>query len=158
MWLIALTSTIALSCHDALHDLERQRFLGAWELVAASFDGEAMNEAVLAPFSSNVGTEIRFNEKTYCVEDDAWRLHSIDHLQWNLHPWEATCIYLFWFEGIYEFRGNDELWICVKYHGQGVEGEEARRWRRPTEFTACKGEDQALLVLKRRQLPAAEAP
>jgi hypothetical protein len=158
MWLIALTSTIALSCHDALHDLERRRFIGSWELVAASFDGEVMNEAVLAPFSSNAGTEIHFNERTYWVDDDDWRLRKIAHLQWSLHPREPNGIYLFWFEGIYEFRENDELRICVKYHGQGVEGLEAKRWRRPTEFTARKGEDQSLFVLKRRNLSGNDAP
>jgi hypothetical protein len=57
-------------------------------------------------------------------------------------------ISVMWCVGIYEFE-KDRLKICVKYHGQGVEGEAARRWRPPRDFVVRKGQDHILFIFKR---------
>ena len=143
-------TTMACCSGDALHQIERQRFVGNWELVAASRDGEVLHDSDLAPFSAELGTSIRFKDGAYQVLDDQWRLGLLKELNWEIVRWEPGSIWVFWFQGIYEFKGNDDLWICVKYHGQGVEGEEARRWRPPADFAVHKGADHVLFVLKRR--------
>ena len=53
-----------------------------------------------------------------------------------------------WSEGIYELNG-DSMRFCTKYHGQGVEGEAARRWKAPVDFTVRAGQGHDLWSFER---------
>lgn len=154
MWLGALMSTIAVCCHAAVHDLDKQRIVGEWEVIEASVDGEPLHSTLLAPLSDEAGVRVRFREKEFAVLADDWPAKENNAFPWSLHPIEISCIFIVWHEGIYEFRGDDELWICAKYHGQGVEGEYAKRWRRPEDFVVRDGQQHVIIGLKRKESPA----
>ncbi len=145
MWLLSFAVTIACCCNEARYQFEMQRFRGTWEVVAASVDGEPV------PFSK-VGTKFRVADGTFRVLDPGERLAGtgLDEFQWVIDRWQPSRILVFWFEGIYKFNDNDELQFCVKYNGQGVEGEYAKQWRPPTDFVARKGQEHLFVVLKRR--------
>jgi hypothetical protein len=151
MWQIVFMTTLAAYSGNAVHEFERQRFIGTWEMTAASCDGETLHEYENAPFSAELGSKVCFSTGTYRVLDDQWRLDSLTDFGWDIPRCEPASIRVFWFQGIYEFKSNDELWICVSYHGQGVEGEEARRWRPPADFAVRKDHGHLLFVLKRRR-------
>lgn len=51
--------------------------------------------------------------------------------------------------GIYRFNGQDEIELAVTYLGQGVEGEEAKRWRPPHDFAKRSDQRHLHAVLKR---------
>lgn len=53
-----------------------------------------------------------------------------------------------WSEGIYELNG-DNMRFCTKYHGQGVEGESARQWKAPVDFTVKSGQQHVLWSFER---------
>lgn len=150
MWLGALMSTIAVCCQAAVHDLERQRFLGDWEVIEATDDGKPFYSALLAPAGVGTGVGVRFRQHDFTILADDWPAKENSTFPWSLHPWDRPCVFIFWYEGIYEFRGTDELWICAEYHGQGVEGEAAKRWRRPEDFVVREGQRHVIIGLKRK--------
>ena len=113
MWLIAFMTTLGVCSGDAMHELERQRFVGTWEMAAASCDGETMHDYDAAPFSAELGSRICFADGAYRVLDDQWRLDSLKELGWDIPRWEPNSIWVFWFQGIYEFKSNDELWLSL---------------------------------------------
>lgn len=53
-----------------------------------------------------------------------------------------------WCEGIYEVT-QDRIRFCIKYHGQGVEGEAARRWKAPVDFVVRVGQDHEIWTFER---------
>lgn len=145
MWLLSFAVVISCCCNEARYQIELKRFSGTWEVDTATIDGEPV------PFAK-VGTKFHVENGTFQVLDPGERLAGtgLDKFQWLIGRGQPSRVQVFWFEGIYKFNGSDELRFCVKYHGQGVEGEDAKQWRSPQDFVARKGEDHLLVVLKRR--------
>lgn len=57
-------------------------------------------------------------------------------------------IVVFWFVGLYRFK-DERLELVLKYAGQGVEGEQARRWKPPVDFERRAGQEHFHLLLGR---------
>ncbi|WP_417737244.1 hypothetical protein [Rosistilla oblonga] len=57
-------------------------------------------------------------------------------------------ITVFWFVGIFRFA-EDRLELCLRYCGQGVEGEAAQTFRPPTSFDAKQTKDTGIIILER---------
>lgn len=67
--------------------------------------------------------------------------HEYNQLNYiGINPWrKPKYVAVMWSEGIYEVS-KDRIRFCIKYHGQGVEGEAARRWKAPVDFTVREGQ------------------
>lgn len=59
-------------------------------------------------------------------------------------------IYVFWFIGLYRFV-DGELELVLTYCGQGLEGEQFRQFRPPTDFERRDDESQTHILLRREQ-------
>lgn len=67
--------------------------------------------------------------------------------QMGIDPFtKPKTIGILWSEGIYEVTHN-QIRFSIKYHGQGVEGEAARRWKMPVDFAVKAG--QSVWVFER---------
>lgn len=86
-------------------------------------------------------------------ENERWIFEeSDDHNALNRMGIDASSkpkkIGIAWSEGIYELN-SDTMRFCTKYHGQGVEGEAARRWKAPVDFVVRAGQSHDLWSFER---------
>jgi hypothetical protein len=59
-------------------------------------------------------------------------------------------IMVFWYVGIFKWTGED-LYLALKYCGQGLEGQHLRDFRPPSSFADDATEGEVRLVLKRKK-------
>ena len=136
----SLVIVLFLSLEQSFVYSEMQRFQGSWTMQSAALDDKEFNSAV--------GREIifqGFNVRSLFPRDAV----DIERMPFVVNPLRRPPVICGWCEGIYEFQ-QDELKICLKYHGQGVEGEAARTWKPPGDFSIKKGQGHYLFVLKRK--------
>jgi hypothetical protein len=127
-----------------------RQFCGDWEVIRAAVDGDKVIPLYQTFPCTKVGTRIRVDKEMFRVvyPDKRTPREAWDDAEWIISRWPPRRIGVYWCEGIYKFSG-DELQLCIEYHGQGVEGEEAKRWRAPEDFDARKGQNHLLVSLKR---------
>ena len=129
--------------NEAINQLQLHTFQGDWKVVEASFDGEPVA-------LSEVGRRFCVQKSKFRAIDPGKALQGFDiDFAWAIFRWQPSRIIVFWFEGLYELTGTNQLRLCLKYAGQGVEGEFARRWRPPVDFVVRKGQEHFLVVLER---------
>ncbi len=159
----AMLLAVVIAQRHPLLDAEWQRFQGTWTITSVTLDGGEIKTTAIGQKIRFDGYRLPAKPKDGHVTVDA--THSVIHgvipenhgvlagwpneVDFFLAPLRPQPYALvFWFEGIYELKG-DRLRVCLKYHGQGVEGEAARRWRMPTDFAAKKGQDHYVITLER---------
>lgn len=125
------------------------RMQGRWQVTFAT-DG-----TVAEKFPNGVPMLIKGNQIISLSKDE--KLHGV--FVESSNTWAANrflieragkskIVYFAWHTGIYDVTAT-RIRFCLKYAGQGVEGEEARRWKPPVDFVVRPGQQHLLITFER---------
>ena len=155
MFIATLIAAHVLSWMPVLSDLQKMQ--GSWQFTFTR-DGK-LNENCPKGFPVLIkGNQIIYQPKKGSEQCDLERYFTeifkesdepADLNRMFLNPFKKPKeIYVCWCEGIYEIT-EDRIRFCVKYHGQGVEGEAARRWKAPVDFVVREGQGHDMWTFER---------
>jgi len=133
--------------HPGIADVVKMQ--GVWQL-KFSTDGvtnEKYPKGITVLIKGNQIISLSKDEKERWIFEESDEPNSLNRMGIDASS-KPKKIGIAWCEGIYELNG-DSMRFCVKYHGQGVEGEAARRWKAPVDFTVRPGQGHDLWSFER---------
>jgi len=124
------------------------RMQGKWQMTVAT-DGvpaEKIPKGMVVEIKGNQIISLAKDKSLHGVlveSDDKYSMNRffLDH---KLMP---KTVYFACYIGIYDVT-NTRIRFCLKYAGQGVEGEAASQWKAPTDFIVKPGQQHMLITFE----------